>query len=582
MPEKATTGGNWWDRLGKPDYGGEMVIRSKRDIVNFDPYFAENLTTIQSAWMERLHVDDWTLNPAVYDYKVRVRPDRYVKGHLAESWEFTDPSTYVIHLRKGIHWQDIPPVNGREFTADDVAYHYQRLFGLGSGMAPSPYHATLVTAYRYLLSVTAVDKYTVAFKWKVANPEFIRETLQANALVQCLEAREAVEKWGDVSDWHHAMGTGPFILQNFIPGSSATLVKNISYWGYDERYPQNNLPYVDKLKILIIPDDATALAAMRAGKIDIIEGISLEQAQEIQKTNPEILQFPSPSSVETIDPRNDKPPFNDIRVRKAMQMAIDLTTIAKTYYGGNADPNPSPLTSKYMIGWGLPYENWPQDLKDEYTYNPAAARKLLADAGYRNGFQTNIVADAAGDLGLLHVVQSYFTQVGIDMEIRPVETATWMSFVKSGHKHDQLAQRTGQGQLGLSYEPIRHLNGLMTGYPHNYMMVSDPIFDGFYNKAMVASGVDDTKKIVRDANEYVARQHFTISLCQTNTYSLYQPWLKGYTGQNGATSAETGGPQLLFFYPARFWIDRKLKKSMGHQVKGHEIIDSFLKIGGMK
>ena len=551
---------NWWDKLGSPQYGGEMVIRSKRDIVNFDPYFAENLTTIQSAWMERLHVDDWTLNPVIYDYSKRVRPNQFVKGHLAESWEFADPNTYVVHLRKGIHWQDIPPVNGREFIADDVAYHYRRLFGLGSGDAPSPYHATLVTAFRSLLSVTALDRYTVAFKWKVINPELILETLQANALVQCLEPREVVEKWGDVSDWHHAIGTGPFILKDFVPGSSATLARNLNYWGYDERYPQNKLPYLDNLKILIIPDDAKALAEMRAGKIDIIEGISLKQAQAMRKTNPEILQIPTVSCVETIDPRNDKPPFNDIRVRKALQMAIDLPTIAETYYGGNADPEPSSLTSKYMTDWGFPYEEWPQDLKDEYAYNPTAAKNLLAEAGYPNGFKTNIVADSAGDTELLLVVKSYFTRVGIDMEIRIMDTATWMSYVKSGHKHDQLAQRTGQGQLGLSYEPIRHLNGLITGYPHNYMMISDPVFDAFYSKAMAATSTDDTKRIVRDANEYAARQHFTISLCQTNTLSIYQPWVKGFTGQTGATSADTGGPQLLFFYPARFWIDKKVKK----------------------
>jgi len=554
----------WWDNLGRPVYGGEMVIRSKRDIVNFDPFFAENLTTIQSAWMERLHVDDWTLNPDVYDYRTHIRPAEYVKGHLAESWEYTEPGIVVFHLRKGIYWQDIPPVNGREFTAHDVVYHYQRLFGLGSGLTPSPYHANLVTAYRSLISVTAADKYTVIFKWNVTNPEFIRETMQANALVQCIEAREAVEKWGNLNDWHHAIGTGPFTLRDFVPGSSATLIKNPNYWGHDERHPENRLPYIDKLKVLIIPDDDSALSAMSAGKIDIVEGISFRKAKEMRKTSPEILQIPTVFGVETIDPRNDKPPFNDIRVRKAMQLAIDLPTIATTYYDGNADPEPSALTSKYMMGWGFPYQEWPKDLKDEYIYNPTMAKQLLDDAGYPNGFKTNIVADATGDLGLLQIVQSYFTQVGIDMEIRPVEPAKWMTFVKSSHKHDQLAQRTGQGQLGLSYEPIRHLNGLMTGYPHNYMMISDAVFDRFFARAMAATSIDETKKVVKEANEYIARQHFTISLCQTKTFNLYQPWLKGYNGQNGATSADTGGPLLLFFYPARFWIDQDLKKRLGH------------------
>src|SRR5271157_1606142 len=111
------TKGNWWDKLGKPQYGGEMVIRASRNIVNFDPFLNTMLTSIQTAWMERLHADDWTLNPSIFDYKPLWHPTQYLKGQLAESWEFPNPITFVAHLRKGIHWQDIPPANGRELTA---------------------------------------------------------------------------------------------------------------------------------------------------------------------------------------------------------------------------------------------------------------------------------------------------------------------------------------------------------------------------------------------------------------------------------------------------------------------------------
>ena len=167
-------------------------------------------------------------------------------------------------------------------------------------------------------------------------------------------AREAVEKWGDVGDWHHAIGTGPFILQDFVPNVGATLVKNPDYWGYDERYPQNKLPYVDRLRILIIPDEAEALEAMRTGRLDAMDSISFNKARAMQKTNPEILQIPSPTGA-SIDPRNDVAPFNDIRVRIAMQMAIDLPAIAKTYYGGAADPVPSSFqfSRDEQVGAGL-------------------------------------------------------------------------------------------------------------------------------------------------------------------------------------------------------------------------------------
>jgi peptide/nickel transport system substrate-binding protein len=556
----------WWDKFGKPQYGGEIVIRSSGNIVNFDPYFDEGLTTIHSAWMERPVADEWITNPAEWDYRTHFRFGPYVKGHLAESYEFPDSNTYIIHLRKGINWQNIPPVNGREFTADDVAYHYHRLFGLGSGFTkPGLYHAKVVTAYRDLISVTAIDRYTVVFRWKTPGLEFMRETLQAPTNAGCIEAREAVEKWGDVSDWHHAIGTGPFILKNFVSGSSATLTRNPDYWGHDERYPQNQLPYIDKLKFRIIRDDAEALDAMRLGEIDVMGGISLSQSQALKKTNPEILQLVIPApNAETIDPRNDLPPFNDIRVRKALQLALDLPAIARNYYNGTVEPYPCALTSGYMKGWGYPYEEWPQDLKDEYVYNPAKSKKLLADAGYPNGFKTNIVADKMGDLGLLQVAGSYFARVGIDMEIRPVETDTWISDVKKGHRHDQLAHRTGQGQLGHDMEPLRQLNPLLAGYISNFLMITDSVAGDFYYKALKVNGIDEMKSLIRDANEYFARQHFTISLLHPMRYYPYQPWLKGYNGQYFSVTAGTGGPALLFFYPARFWVDRKLKYSMTH------------------
>ncbi len=102
----------WWEKLGKPQYGGEMVIRLNRKIVNLDPYYGVHQTQIHTAWMEKLFVDDWTLDPEIYDYRMNLRPNQYVKGHLAEKWEFADPTTFVVHLRKGVHWQDVPPANG--------------------------------------------------------------------------------------------------------------------------------------------------------------------------------------------------------------------------------------------------------------------------------------------------------------------------------------------------------------------------------------------------------------------------------------------------------------------------------------
>ena len=554
----------WWDKLGKPQYGGEMVLRADRDIVNFDPYYNVFLSQIFWAWMEPLTKNDWTADPGVIDYKRLFRPNQHRKGQLAESWDFPEPGTFVVHLRKGIHWQDIPPVNGREFTADDVVYHYHRLYDLGSGLTPSPDHASL-PEYKNLISVTAADKYTAVFMLKVSNPEYIMQNLLAPHPGQVFEAREAVEKWGDVSDWHHAIGTGPFILKDFVSGSSATVTRNPNYWGYDERYPQNKLPYVDSVKFAIIPDDNEALAAMRAGKVDFISPVSFQDARAMHKTNPEILQIPIPfRQTISLDPRIDRAPFNDIRVRQAMQLAIDLPAIAKDYYLGTVEPYPTAFVSnlspntREMKGWGFPYQEWPQDLKDEYIYNPTKAKKLLAEAGYPNGFKTNIVADAAGDMDLLQVVKTHLARVGIDMEIRPMDSVSWYNYVLLGHKHDQMSQRSEAAQ-GYSYDPIRMLHGLQVGHP-THQMIDDPVCDAFYTRCLAASSLEEIVNIYREANEYMARQHFSVSLLKPNSFALCQPWLKGYNGQFGTIMMYT----VLSFDLARFWIDKNLKKSIGH------------------
>jgi peptide/nickel transport system substrate-binding protein len=549
---------NWWEKLGRPEDGGELVIRANSDIVNFDPYNAP-LGHIYSVWLERLVSDDWTLDPAVFDFKAHWRPAQYMKGQLTESWEMPDASTYVAHLRKGIYWQNITTANGREFTAGDVVFHFNRMSGLEEFSEPNPRRNS---AFQDLVSVTAIDKYTVVFKWKIASPLLIMEALHMVSPMLCMENPEAVRQWGSLDDWHHAIGTGPFILKDFVPGQTATLVKNQQYWGYDERYPEHKLPYLDGLRFIIMPDEAEAIEMMRRGKIDIIDHISPKQAYALCKTNPEVLMITHPdSNAESIEPRNDVKPFNDIRVRKAMQLALDLSAISKTHYDGIVDPYPSMLTSRYMSGWGFPWEEWTQELKDEYGYNPPLAKKLLAEAGYPKGFKTNVVADAHADIELMHIVKSYFAKIGIEMEIRPMATPDWLEFVSKDRKHDQMAYHPG-GPLGHTSAPYYDLTAFRKDGRNNWAMVDDAGFDTFQPRMLTVTTVNEMKKVMREANEYVARQHFSISLLQPMAYSLCQPWVKGFSGQFGSAWAHGGGPAMLNFYLGRFWIDQKLKKSL--------------------
>jgi peptide/nickel transport system substrate-binding protein len=549
-----------------PQYGGTLTIRALINPANFDPYNSESLFTVDSGWMERLIADDWTLDPSVFNYTQSFRPSEYCKGYLASSWEFTDLKTYVIYLNQGIHWQNKAPVNGREFTSADVVYHFDRLFGLGGGFTTRDPFMTYA-GWNYLTSVAATDKYTITFKWSVPNPEFITECMDAqSAGSPCIEASEVVQQYGNLNDWHNAVGTGPFILSDFVSGSSVTLIKNPNYWGYDERYPKNQLPYLNQINMLIIPDDATAMAGLRSGKIDVLDGMQSMNATALMKTTPTLTKISViPGNAFSIAMRIDKAPFTDIRVREALQKAIDLPTIAKTFYNGDCSPNPSTLSWSGMgAGWGLPYDQWPQDLKDSYVYNPTQAKQLLSDAGYPNGFNTDLVADSSSDMSLLQIIKSYFAAIGVNMPITVKDSASWTAYVQTQHLHDAMACR-GTGQLAQIYEPIRQLNNFRTGYSTNGInMVNDPTWDAFFTNAMAATTTSDVQKIVAQANEYVAQQHWVISLLLPNVYALYWPWLKGYQGEYSSISGQNLGPQLLGFYGARFWIDLNLKKSMGY------------------
>ena len=551
-----TVTGNWWDSLGIPTYGGTMTLRSPTDITNWDPYSTGANTAIFGVYIEPLFSYDWTLDPKTFDFKTLFTPTDFTKGQLAKSYEITDANTIIVHLRQGIHWQNIPPANGRELTADDVVYHFNRMYGLAPGFTAAASNVIgSIKVFLLLKSVTATDTYTVVFKFDAANIELLVEGITGPSVPR-IESPDAVKQWGDINDWHHAIGTGPFIMKDLVSGASASLVKNPNYWGYDERHPQNKLPYVDKLEYLILPDNATALAALRTGKISVMDGISATDAKQLQKTKPDLLQVTYPPiGGHSLDMRNDKAPFNDIRVRQAMQMAINLQDIATNYYLGTVDSQPQTLTSQDITGWGFPYSMWPQDLKDQYAYNPTAAKKLLSDAGYSGGFQTNVVSQDIADQDLILIVKDYLATVGIKMSIQVMDSPSWINLVQVQKKYDQLAYKT-TGKLGLDYPIMDQIPQYLTGSSGNWCIVSDPVYDAAYAKAVSASStIDDIKQATIDMNKRVAQGHFAITLLEPKLYGVYQSWFHGYNAQSNAIGGGGNVGLSQCFYLARWWVD---------------------------
>jgi ABC-type transport system substrate-binding protein len=536
-----------------PQYGGTLMDYSSVDFTCWDPYYQSSSEKIYWAYYEGLFGDNWAMDPSLFNYSADWRPPTDVTGLLAQDWEFTSAKALTVHLRQNVYWQNISPVNGRQMTSADVVYNYCRLFGLGDGFtSPGPYMFNQPLT-PILTGITAPDKFTVVLTFNTTNVENILESTEA--LDACpIVPSEVVTAYGDTNDWHHAIGTGPFILSDFVGDTSVTMIKNPNYWGYDERFPQNQLPYVNGAQILVIPNEATALSALRVGKIDVMENIGLPAAQSLQKSNPDILQLQLPGTTAlTIDPRNDLTPYNNINVRIALQEAINLPQIASSYYAGTCSPDPQTLTSYLLTGWGFPYDQWPSSLKTQYAYNPTNAKALLAAAGYPNGFTTDCVVDASADAQLLQIVQSEFASIGVNMTINSMPSASWTGYVFVSHKQDALAYRSS-GTLGFSFQPMVQLLLYAPGDWLNYMMVNNAQFNALYPQALTATTTDQVKALLTQACQIVTQQNFVISLLNPSNFDASQPWLNGYNGQSFAMTGGTNGPLMFGYYASRFWI----------------------------
>lgn len=527
----------WWDKLGEPKYGGTLTLRATfLENFSWDP--AKRMTPFgYEAWAEPMVIGDWALDRNIWSFKSMFVDVDYCRGLLVESWEQTDPSTVTFYIRKGIHWQNKHPVNGREFNAHDVQYNIDRILGNGSGFTePNPFFASGLNAVERAI---ARDDYTVDFKLKSPG---VMGLVQLTSFPAGLIPHEWIEQ-GDVQNWRNVVGTGPFIPTEVILGTSLTYKKDPDYWGRDERHPQNQLPYIDTLKVLAIPDTATAISALRTGKIDILDRLSWEQGEILAKSNPKIRQDIMPAWGPCINLRCDTKPFTDIRVRKALQIAVDRKTIAQSVYGGTVSGTPVGLISAQLKGWNAAYDQWSQEIKDEYGYDPEKSKQLLAEAGYPNGFKTNCLLGDAGNSNVLQVIKAYFKEIGVDMDINLVDAGTFRTMTWAG-EYDQM---TFEGKAGMSWSPAGSFTQrLSTMTSVNLTWNKDLKFDGLVNKINGARDVAEMKRLSSEADMYAIKQHWSVNLFETSSITATQPWLKGYSGENIMNAPGW----------ARLWIDK--------------------------
>ncbi len=546
----------WWKKPDPgivPQYGGTFTISSGREST-FDPYFAGRDMGSMPLWYDSMMMGNWTgVDPEECSFPAFSVSGKYYTGYLAENVEYQDYETIIYHIRKGVNFQNIPPVNGREMTAYDVEYCLHRITGLGSGFTEqSPYLG--INLYGPPVSITATDKYTVVVKLPAPSISYTRSWLQGHPCYLSIYPHELIEQYGNLRDWSRVIGTGPFILKDYIAASSYTSVRNPDYWDYDEFFPENQLPYVDAVKVLIIPDSATMRAAMRTGKIDYMSRLKWEDAAAFAESNPEIWQTHSFSDCMTIAMLVDVKPFDDVRVRQALQMSIDLKTVADSYYGGFWDGTPAGVLNSVggFKDWVAKYDDWPQEVKDGFAYNPEGAKELLAEAGYPEGFKCTLTCSTAADLDLLQIIQAYFKDIGVDIEINTMEPTVAKSYCLAG----KAEMSAGQTHFWFTWQyPLDMVNILSKSY-HDYSIthIDDPYFEDLNAKMQKTLDMDELKKLWMEAEIYAISHHWRLTVTPTVSFKLVQPWVKRLAD---VTTMNLGAQY------ARLWIDQELKESMG-------------------
>ncbi len=537
----------------KPKYGGVFIWVSGSGPTQFDESFSLSVYS----WTlhitnEELWSQPWEKGPAGTGelsllYSLFTDPFT-MKGEIAESFELSDPDTLVYHIRKGIYFHDKPPTNGREVNADDVVYSLRRVWG-----TPGCYHQTtypnLANMKNLEESIYAPDKWTVVVKCAPGMAGVIFE--MASDMTKIIP-HEVIEQYGDMNDWRVSCGTGAFMLTDYVDQSSLTFVRNPNYWQDDPIHPGNRLPYLDGVKCLIIPDASTVISAMRTGKIDRLM-LGWENAGEIQKTNPELkskkwlnANFGVPMW------RLDKPelPFYDIRVRQALCMGIDRQAMIDNLYGGDAEllmwpvmPIPE-LKDVY-----IPLEELPESVRELYEYHPDKAKQLLAEAGYPDGFQTEIVC-TSGYVDRLSILKDYWAKIGVDLKIDVKDYPVYVSIgARKTHKQMYLNDRVA-GNLPFKFMYTR------PNY-FNHSMVDDPKLKEVYEAVNEAYfNWDEKCRLVRESTPYMLDQAYFMFFPVGYTYTFWQPWVKGYDGEVMI------GYYDMNQYVTYIWIDQDLKEEM--------------------
>jgi peptide/nickel transport system substrate-binding protein len=508
-----------------PRRGGVFRLRGE-DPLGFDPHLTISFRTMTNLSLTHSRLVKVKAGPSVKPGTLPVEPD------LAESWTQADNS-YVFKLRKGVRWQPKPPVDGREVTAEDVKYTYERFLSTPG----NPNRATL----DQIEKIEVLDPRTIRFTLKEPFAWFLEALASTSTWII---AREAVEKFGDLRKAEACVGTGPWMLEHYEPKVRLTFVRHPHYF-------LPGLPYADGVEVTVDDDPASRFANWLAGKYDfgpefgmVVRRLDLDLARQ-RKPGLQTSEFPVGFCGITWM-KLAQAPFSDIRVRRAIAQAGNWKEILETnaWSLGRGVPNPAVMAA--FKDWSLPLDELPPEGRRLYEQSIPEAKRLLAEAGYPAGFKTTVETTGGYGPDWMDAIQVTLRQlkvVGIEAELKLKEYGAYLATVFQG-KFEHMAA----GLIGAWTEPDSYLYRLyVPGQPLNAGGVDDARLTEMIKLQRRTLGVTKRREIIYDIQRYLSEK----------AYYLYGPSVVAVSAWE--QHVRNFAPNIGFDYGGRLmaaWLDR--------------------------
>lgn len=452
---------------------------------------------------------------------------------LAESWQVSsDGLTYTFKLRKGVKFQNVAPVNGREFTADDVEYMIKRI-SADRSIVPEKWTNlfTRRSDFESVASIEKPDKYTVVVKMKQPDAVFMHNMATTGSGVF---PRELIEENPEKLIQDKIIGTGPFIQKEYVPDVRQILERNPDYWKKDDHGTQ--LPYLDRVEKYFYSggDTSSAVAAFLSGQVDALSSagyfntLTFGDKETIKKQLGDKVYYIDSlgSSFSHLRINTNRPPFDNPMMRKAAYLAIDRQQIADAIVPGGAVPTglvPPSLTGEgaYSVDELVKLPGYRQPKDQDIT----EAKRLVKEAGYEGvSVEMNTSGSTPQTADLVSLVKEQLGKVGINVNIK-------LNANYQDHLNEMIANKyqityTGHGA---SPDPDEYI------YKHfhskgarNYYKFSDPKWDELADKQRAAVTLEQRKKAVREALAYHQEIVPNIPIYSALNQAAYRTYVHGF------------------------------------------------------